>query len=75
MLAFTTGGVAGLAGSFVVAKAVWSCAQKQGETADEWIAQMHAVSGVRSTQPPARQVSTHHFGKSLPLPFSTRTLL
>jgi len=58
VLAFTTGGIAGLAGSFVVAKAVWSCAQKQGEMADDWIAQLHVVSGTQTTQAPARQVST-----------------
>ena len=56
VLAFATGGIAGIAGTYVVARQVWVRAQKQGELADSHAHQLHELSGLHDDEPKYEKV-------------------
>lgn len=64
VLAFATGATAGLAGTFVVARSVWMCAQAQGTSADATVSKLHELHGVRDDTKPrqVRQARKHLCG-------------
>ena len=55
VLAFATGAVAGLAGTFQVTQTVWHSAQQQGEAADAFVVKLHKLQGSHHDAP-RRQV-------------------
>ena len=64
VLAFVTGATAGLAGTFVVARSVWMCAQAQGTSADATVSKLHGLHGVRDDTTPRQVRHTALFADS-----------
>ena len=52
LLAFTTGGIAGAAGSYIILKSVWTCAQSHHDAANECITELRSLRGANDLAPP-----------------------